>query len=158
MRREILTFILILAGALLLSFFAAKVPDISDYRPEMISENPGAADVLNIIGIVIVGTGALVLIRLLGLRLRFLVDSSVLIGVYYLFSIFFGFWVGLAAGIIAVALRAFPYLFFLNLTTFISIESFAMLFGLFLKLVIGLKVETLLVAVVRLSMELRIAA
>jgi len=82
---------------------------------------------------VIVGTGFLVLIRLLGLRLRLLVDSSVFIGTYYLFSIFFGFWAGIAAGAIALAIRALPYLISLNFTTFLSIESFSLLFGLFLK-------------------------
>jgi presenilin-like A22 family membrane protease len=133
MKREMTVFALVLFSALVLSFFAARRPDIADYRPEIISSQPGALDILNIIGIVIVGTGVLLAIRLLGLKLRFLVDGSVLIGVYYLVSIFLGFWPGLIGGILAVLIRASPFLIFLNATTFLAVESFALLFGLFLK-------------------------
>ncbi len=133
MKREVVVFFAIQLLAIALAFASLSRPDIESYRPEIISAVPTALDIAQIVGIVIAGTTVLILIRLVGLRLRLLVDGSVFIATYYLGSIFFGDLPGFLLGAVAVGLRALPFLIFTNATTVISIEAFSILFGLFLK-------------------------
>lgn len=132
MEREAALFLAVLLLAAGISYAAAGIPGIGEFRPSMISEDPGTGDLLNIGAIVLAGTALLVIARLLGFRLRLLADLGCFVGAYFLFSIFFGETAGVAAGVCAVAARVSPYLLPLNLTVLLSVEAFALIFGLFL--------------------------
>jgi hypothetical protein len=133
MRREVLVFLFVQIAAILLALLALGRPDIESFRPEIISAVPTGWDVAQVVGIVLAGTIVLIAIRLVGLKLRLIVDASVFVATYYLGSIFFGDLAGIALGLAAVIVRATPFLLFTNLTTIVSIESFSILFGLFLR-------------------------
>ncbi|MFH0961173.1 MAG: hypothetical protein V1820_00625 [archaeon] len=133
MKPEVLAFSGILVAALVFSqFVEAGSLDLANYRPEILSERPGVGDVGRILLIVFAGTAFLVVAKLLGLTLRIFVEAGAFAGAYYFVSPFLGDFAGISAGVLMVALRATPYLLFLNLSAVLSILSFAFLFGTFL--------------------------
>ncbi len=133
-KTEAIFFGAIILSALLLSRLSLMPgSNIADYRPEIISESPGAFDVLGILGIVLAGTAVLIIAKLLGLTLRIFVEAGNFSGAYYFFGIFLGNEIyGIVGGILSIVLRATPYLFFLNAFATISIVSFSVVFGIFL--------------------------
>lgn len=109
-------------------------PYISEFRPEIVSERPQASDIFSIFNLVIVGTIVLIALKFLRFRMKYLVDFAVLVSSYYLAGLYTNLLLpSLLFALIVLAIRQSGNLFLYNASSAVSIVSFSLLFGLFLK-------------------------
>lgn len=130
----VVAFFLIQLLAMLAAASLSTKPHLSEFRPELVSEQPQTSDILSIINLVIVGTFVLVVLKFLRFRMKYLADLAVLVSSYYLAGIFTNLFLpSLLFALLVLALRQRDSFFLYNASSAVSIVSFSLLFGLFLK-------------------------
>lgn len=128
------TFFLLQLLAMTAALSISGRPYISEFRPEIVSEQPRTSDIFSIFNLVIIGTAILIVLKFLKFRMKYLVDLAVLISSYYLAGIVTNlFWPSLLFALFALAIRQGGSLLLYNASSAVSIISFSLLFGLFLK-------------------------
>ncbi len=117
--------------ALLLAAPIASQPELQEYKPAAITDRP-ERDTFNILSLVVVGTAFLVVLKLLGISLRFLVDLAVFVSGLYFAALIRLPALGIPAGIALLLVRRWDNVTLFNLTTAISVVTFSTLFAAFL--------------------------
>ncbi len=127
-------FFLIQLLAMLAAASLSTKPYVSEFRPELVSEQPQTSDILSIVGLVVVGTAVLIVLKFLRFRMKYLVDLAVLVSSYYLAGIFTNLLLpSLLFALLVLAARQRDSFLLYNASSAVSIVSFSLLFGLFLK-------------------------
>lgn len=130
----VVVFFLLQMLAMTVALSISGRPYISEFRPEIVSEQPQTSDIFSIFNIVLVGTVVLIALKYLRFRMKYLVDFAVLVSSYYLAGIYTNLLLpSLLFAFIVLAIRQGGSLLFYNASSAVSIVSFSLLFGLFLK-------------------------
>lgn len=116
---------------LLLSAPLASQPELQDLKPEVITDD-AERDSLNITIFLVLGTVLLIVLKLLGLSLRFLIDLAVFISGVYLSILVSLSFLGVPIGLALVLMRRTDDVTLFNFSTAASVLTFSILFGAFL--------------------------
>ncbi len=102
---------------------------VEKYRPAELQRGVEEQGILRIFDLLVAMTAVLVVLRLMGFRLRWLIDLAVFMSGYILGDVF---GVGIQAGLLLVGLRKSGRVEAYNLSSALTIVSFSVIFGKFI--------------------------